>query len=1661
MSDDSSEEDAFAAAAEDAITLNAAIPAPPAAHGQRGQHLDDPLRRRGHFRRRVMLVSSRHVTDPTVRRPPGSRNALNAKVSIPNDATPTRFLQLSVERLRSRCRDRVQQATLNAATPEVFRGDDEDGRVRDVDGDDSPGSDADVPAGDGVGDDDDSPGSDADVPAGDGVGDDDDSPGSDADVPAGDGVGDGDDSPGSDADDQADDRLDDYVIIDDGASESSLSTPRALSPVPLDGDHPEQEGAISDLGEEERFLMDVDTQGLPLLHRSCTVHNVIISDWQRADAVTVSCPAGTFANGTSCQDCPPGFYQETEAQTSCLPCLNGTTTYYPRAVSAAECRGLNCPPDTVAYSNSCYILVGQPVDYMTARKICETGGGYPVIVKDEAEHQFLIDHLNSTVDIWIGLDDIIDEGAFMYNDGSPLGTFNKWAQALRPFDPSLRPFDPIAILGALTATVLNMFKTIAEVTARMARMALSPRSQCALAALSALSRRSRRSHGDLAKLTQRAVSPASLDSGELDRKPELVSTLVSGRMVQKHGVKKVIDWDEPTWSDNSGDITDIYRSHNPGSLFYWGAPQLVHYIARDDAGNMAFCNFTVIVKQHSCPYQAPPQNGAIACDTWLGGQFCSVSCNRDFDFAREPESLYYCKQEEGGGRWSLLFPFPFQDFIFPWPDCSRKTTPGAVADLQVQYYTTDCNVDTEEIRQNFIEQANMMNFLLDGFCMDEAECNIDNVQVSCGESAARGASGSTENIINVEFDVVVSWKEKSSFNESSVQLVTSLIDHLVMDIETTIVHGVSCPAGTFANGTSCQDCPPGFYQETEAQTSCLPCLNGTTTYYPRAVSAAECRDINCPPDTVAYSNSCYILVGQPVDYMTARRICETGGGYPVVVKDEAEHQFLIDHLNSTVDIWIGLDDIIDEGAFMYNDGSPLGAFNKWAQGITCSTLPSLDNGVATDGQFYGDVVTFSCNQGYELEGAVSLTCQLDKTWNGLMPRCIKITCQPDLPVPTNGGKTCSEGNRFQSTCSFSCQLGFRRFGPETRTCEHTGQWSNGTETWCEEITCLPLVEPAGGEVSPSTCTYQPVPAGTVCAASCVTGFTLIGHPTAVCSYEGDWFPSVLDVNCTAITCNQLHPPPKVLVEPETCTVSEASFLDNCTFFCTPGYAPKDGPGVMETTCSASSGQQKGEWTVSIADMDCQDSLDPVCESCPEDVSVYSADREKVIDWDEPTWSDNSGDITDIYRSHNPGSLFYWGAPQLVYYIARDDAGNMGFCNFTVIVKQHSCPYQAPPRNGAIACDTWLGGQFCSVSCNRDFDFAREPESLYYCKQEAEGGRWSLFFPSFHEFIFPWPDCSRRMTPAAVVGLQVQYYSSDCTVDTEEIRQNFVTQMRQLNIFVSGFCMDDADCNIDNVEVSCGSSTTTRSKRQANNAIRVDFNLVIIRKNDSVNASSDFVASQLQQLVLQIQAGIANGILNITSGNITLAPIPDSLTEITEVVLRCSHGQVLKNSSCLSCPVGTYANGTVCKDCPMGSYQEKEAQTFCLPCPNGTTTYSLRGTSITQCMEFCKPGTRFDRATATCRNVSETVDTVVTTPQTCDEEKNCSCSLTCLHQGPAASTDLSSEQLAILIAGAVICVLIVAVVVVMVLKCKNKRFAFNLKKYTIEPAETAKGTEVAA
>ena len=58
--------------------------------------------------------------------------------------------------------------------------------------------------------------------------------------------------------------------------------------------------------------------------------------------------------------------------------------------------------------------------------------------------------------------------------------------------------------------------------------------------------------------------------------------------------------------------------------------------------------------------------------------------------------------------------------------------------------------------------------------------------------------------------------------------------------------------------------------------------------------------------------------------------------------------------------------------------------------VSCDS-PEIDNGGFSGSETCDGTVTFECDDGYELNGADTLTCQVSGTWSGALP-----TCDPGL-----------------------------------------------------------------------------------------------------------------------------------------------------------------------------------------------------------------------------------------------------------------------------------------------------------------------------------------------------------------------------------------------------------------------------------------------------------------------------------------------------------------------------------------------------------------------------------------------------------------------------------------------------------------------------------------
>ena len=68
------------------------------------------------------------------------------------------------------------------------------------------------------------------------------------------------------------------------------------------------------------------------------------------------------------------------------------------------------------------------MNYFDGKNQCESDGSYLAFPRSEAENNWLRDLFDNTMNIWIGLDDLDEEGVWKTNDGLPFEYSNWWSE---------------------------------------------------------------------------------------------------------------------------------------------------------------------------------------------------------------------------------------------------------------------------------------------------------------------------------------------------------------------------------------------------------------------------------------------------------------------------------------------------------------------------------------------------------------------------------------------------------------------------------------------------------------------------------------------------------------------------------------------------------------------------------------------------------------------------------------------------------------------------------------------------------------------------------------------------------------------------------------------------------------------------------------------------------------------------------------------------------------------------------------------------------------------------------------------------------------------------------------------------------------------------------
>ncbi|CAI5796534.1 von Willebrand factor type A, EGF and pentraxin domain-containing 1 [Podarcis lilfordi] len=676
----------------------------------------------------------------------------------------------------------------------------------------------------------------------------------------------------------------------------------------------------------------------------------------------------------------------------------------------------------------------------------------------------------------------------------------------------------------------------------------------------------------------------------------------------------------------------------------------------------------------------------------------------------------------------------------------------------------------------------------------------------------------------------------------------------------------------------------------------------------------------------------------------------------------------------------------------------------------------------TCNNYFNAACGIRCKTGFDLVGSSIRLCQPNGLWSGSETTCRVRTC-PKLFAPQNGHINCSlSGISYKTVCLMTCDEGYELEGSSKLTCQSNSQW-DGKEPKCVELHCPVFQKPKDVTVHPYLCGLEPSKHGTVCRFSCPSGFLLSGvREELQCLTSGRWSGNVQKAFCKDFE------PPKISCpgDIETSTlehqnsaniswqVPEASdnSRDEVSIQVTPAFIPPYLFPIGEVDITYTAVDRTGNQASCTFSIKVIDNEPPVIDKCRSPPPIQGAEKEYRVTWDEPQFSDNSGVVLTITKSHSSGDLFPKGET-VVQYTASDSSGNNRTCELHIVIRGSPCEIPFTPVNGDFICTEDNTGVNCTLRCMTGYDFTSGSNENYYCAYTD--GIWNPPYST------EWPDCSlNRLANHGFKSFEMLYKATRC--DDSNLLKNFGDAFQSaLGKMVPSFCndVDDIDCRLEDLpqkhcleynydyengfaigpggwgganrldysyddfleavpeeekpnplsgSVNVAHSRVKRHKKMnvptSDHKIKLVFNITAsVPLPDERN---DTLESENQQRLLKTLETITNRLKRTLSkdpmysfqfSSELLVADANSL-EAEKAFLFCRPGSVLRGRMCVNCPLGTYYSleHHACESCWIGSYQDEEGQLECKNCPSASYTEYLHARSISECKAECKPGT---------------------------------------------------------------------------------------------------------
>ncbi|XP_078337815.1 uncharacterized protein LOC111100868 [Crassostrea virginica] len=577
-------------------------------------------------------------------------------------------------------------------------------------------------------------------------------------------------------------------------------------------------------------------------------------------------------------------------------------------------------------------------------------------------------------------------------------------------------------------------------------------------------------------------------------------------------------------------------------------------------------------------------------------------------------------------------------------------------------------------------------------------------------------------------------------------------------------------------------------------------------------------------------------------------------------------------------------------AYMARDSSGNTAtcsFFVFVQVIRCPIIPHIPDGYymchPSDEMIYGTVCKFGCYDGHDLKGGIpKITCTKSGKWSGAIPRCQKLKC-PRLPPVLPSSKP---------TYICSDDNNFR--SKCMYSCPEGYDIASGMTRVrvCTEYRTWRGAEPKCKDIEP--------PKFKMCEGF-VIGFTSRNSNQGQATWNEPVATDNHDKNVKVSKDKKIYPGQSLKVGLHSVTYRAWDIAGNEAIPCVvkilikaitcPNIYPKP---FQTVACPNGTGYG------SMCNITCEEGTKM---HGPDVVICERKDEDMFGHW---TWGENQT-----------------------------------YCE--VIRKCTKTP--DPPKNGALACDRWFGGQFCQMLCMEGYDVLPGTafEEMVTC---GDNGKW------LPEKAFPLPDCSKSLAARSGIYMMAAscYFNGDCTSPEtqQEIKETFIEKLNGSQ-YRDACSIAEHKCSIENVQVICGE--TRRRKRSVEMVIKFDI------KFQFEKGSKEIIKRANHELILTLQNSQTKGELDIVANTTGILRVQNIQTERIQIDCPPRTIASLHTLSCVECTPGTfYDNETqTCPMCERGYYQDQSGQMSCEQCQNNTTTRSVYSKNITDCIEACRPG----------------------------------------------------------------------------------------------------------